>query len=73
MDRISKADHVFFLLNGIPQSGEWDVELCLITDQIQALGDGPRAIIKKLCDREDKIQQVLKGDHLRGCSLHEEW
>jgi hypothetical protein len=55
-DRISKADHVFFLLNGIPQSDEWDVELRLITDQIEALGDDPRAIIKKLCDREDKIK-----------------
>jgi hypothetical protein len=29
-DRISKADHVFFLLNRIPQSDEWDVELRLI-------------------------------------------
>jgi hypothetical protein len=54
-NRISKADHVFFLLNGIPQSDEWDVELRLITDQIEVLGDDPRAVIEKLCHREGKI------------------
>jgi hypothetical protein len=55
-DRISATDHVFFLLNGIPQTDEWDVELRLITDQIEVLGDNPQAILRKLCDREDKIK-----------------
>jgi hypothetical protein len=55
-NRISKAEHVFFLLNGIPQSDEWDVLLRLITDQIEVLSDDPRAIVKKLCDRADKIK-----------------
>jgi hypothetical protein len=32
-DKISERDHVFFLLNGVPQSEEWDLEIRLITAQ----------------------------------------
>jgi hypothetical protein len=47
---------VFFVLNTIAQPDEWDVELPLITDHIEALADDLRAIIKKLCDREERIR-----------------
>jgi transposase InsO family protein len=57
-DRIPKKDHVFFLLNGIPQTDEWDVELRLLTDQLGVLGEDPRAVINKLSDREDKIKSA---------------
>jgi hypothetical protein len=51
-DKISERGHVFFLLNGIPQSEDWDVELQLIKDQMRVLGEDPKAVIKKLRNRE---------------------
>jgi hypothetical protein len=55
-DKISEREHVFFLLNGIPQSEDWDVELQLINDQMRVLGEDPKAVIKKLRNREDAIK-----------------
>jgi hypothetical protein len=55
-NRRRTTDHVFFLLDGIPETDEWDVELRLIMDQIEVLGDNPQAILRKLCNREDKIK-----------------
>jgi hypothetical protein len=52
----SEREHVFFLLNGIPQSEDWDVELRLINDQMRVLGEDPKAVIKKLRNREDAIK-----------------
>jgi hypothetical protein len=55
-DRISDREHVFFLLNGIPQSDEWDVELRLIDSLMDYLAEDPKAVIKKLRAREDSIK-----------------
>jgi transposase InsO family protein len=55
-DKISERDHVFFLLNGVPQSDDWDLEIRLITAQMKVLGKDPKEVIKKLCDREDSIK-----------------
>jgi hypothetical protein len=55
-DKISERDHVFFLLNGVPQSEDWDLEIRLITAQMKVLGKDPKEVIKKLCNREDSIK-----------------
>jgi hypothetical protein len=55
-DRISDREHVFFLLNGIPRSDEWDLEVRLIHDQMATLAKDPKAVLKKLRDREDAIK-----------------
>jgi hypothetical protein len=55
-DRISDREHVFFLLNGIPQSDEWDVELRLIDSLMDYLAEDPKAVIKRLRAREDSIK-----------------
>jgi hypothetical protein len=55
-DKISERDHVFFLLNSVPQSEDWDLEIRLITAQMKVLGKDPKEVIKKLCDREDSIK-----------------
>jgi hypothetical protein len=55
-DRISAREHVFFLLNGIPQLDERDVELRLINSQLDDLTEDPKTVIKKIRDREDAIK-----------------
>jgi hypothetical protein len=46
-DKISERDHVFFLLNGVPQSEDWDLEIRLITAQMKVLGKDPKEVIKR--------------------------
>jgi hypothetical protein len=55
-DKISDTEHVFFLLNGIPRSDEWDVEVRLLNDQMGTLAKDPQTVIKKLRAREDAIK-----------------
>jgi hypothetical protein len=54
-DRISDQEHVFFLLNGIPD--EWNVpELYLIGDKVSDLAEDPNVVVEKLRAFEDAIK-----------------
>jgi hypothetical protein len=58
-DRISEREHIFFLLNGVAHTDEWETpELRLIKDSnpTGGLAEAPNAVVKKLWDPEDEIK-----------------
>jgi hypothetical protein len=61
-DKIGVREHVFYLLNGVPEGGDWDVELRLIHDKLDSEDwyKEPTKIIKKLQTREAELRK-LKG------------
>jgi hypothetical protein len=61
-DKIGVREHVLYLLNGVPEGDDWDVELCLIYDKLDSEDwyTEPTKIIKKLQNREAELRK-LKG------------
>jgi hypothetical protein len=59
-DKIGVREHVFYLLNGIPEGDDWDVELRLIHDKLDSEDwyKEPTKIVKKLQNREAELRKI---------------
>ncbi|KAA8903381.1 hypothetical protein FN846DRAFT_908120 [Sphaerosporella brunnea] len=58
-DSIGVKEHVFYLVHGIPESGDWDVELRLIQNKLhtECWNKEPAKIIKMLQNREAELRK----------------
>jgi hypothetical protein len=59
-ESISPQEQVFCLFDGIPEAGDWDVELRLIQDKLETDDwyNQPTTIIKTLRNRESELRKV---------------
>jgi hypothetical protein len=59
-DKIGVREHVFYLLNGIPQGEDWDLERRFVHQRLDEDDwcKKPDKIIQNLKDREAELQQL---------------
>jgi hypothetical protein len=59
-ESIGAEEHVFCLFHGIPEGGDWDVELRVIQDELETDDwyNEPTTIIKKLKNRESELRKA---------------
>jgi transposase InsO family protein len=59
-DSIGVKEHVFYLVHGIPEGGDWDVELRLIQNKLPTEGwnKEPAKISKMLQNREAELRKI---------------